>query len=107
MNGNQHSYGISTTRGAESNGIVWWQTLGRWKELSVSSLPEHLQPPIMSCLPACLPACLQGKTVEVGRAHFETDKKRYTILDAPVSGRGREGGGVGERNGSFVRGKRE
>ena len=25
----------------------------------------------------------KGKTVEVGRAHFETDKKRYTILDAP------------------------
>eukprot|EP00897_Mesotaenium_endlicherianum_P002531 jgi/Mesen1/2305/ME000155S01402 len=28
---------------------------------------------------------MQGKTVEVGRAHFETEKKRYTILDAPVS----------------------
>lgn len=27
--------------------------------------------------------CLQGKTVEVGRAAFETDKKRFTILDAP------------------------
>lgn len=25
----------------------------------------------------------KGKTVEVGRAHFETDIKRYTILDAP------------------------
>lgn len=25
----------------------------------------------------------RGKTVEVGRAHFHTDKKRYTILDAP------------------------
>eukprot|EP01132_Coremiostelium_polycephalum_P005593 gene5593-6961_t len=25
----------------------------------------------------------RGKTVEVGRAHFETEKKRYTILDAP------------------------
>jgi peptide chain release factor subunit 3 len=25
----------------------------------------------------------KGKTVEVGRAHFETEKKRYTILDAP------------------------
>ena len=25
----------------------------------------------------------KGKTVEVGRAHFATDKKRYTILDAP------------------------
>lgn len=25
----------------------------------------------------------QGITVEVGRAHFETEKKRYTILDAP------------------------
>ena len=25
----------------------------------------------------------KGKTVEVGRAHFETSKKRYTILDAP------------------------
>ena len=28
-------------------------------------------------------AALQGKTVEVGRAYFETAKKRYTILDAP------------------------
>lgn len=25
----------------------------------------------------------KGKTVEVGKAHFETEKKRYTILDAP------------------------
>ena len=25
----------------------------------------------------------KGKTVEVGRAHFETAKKRYTLLDAP------------------------
>lgn len=25
----------------------------------------------------------RGKTVEVGRAHFETARKRYTILDAP------------------------
>ncbi|CAM9659796.1 unnamed protein product [Discosporangium mesarthrocarpum] len=25
----------------------------------------------------------KGKTVEVGRAHFETSNKRYTILDAP------------------------
>jgi len=25
----------------------------------------------------------KGKTVEVGRAHFETDTKRYTIMDAP------------------------
>ncbi len=25
----------------------------------------------------------KGKTVEVGRAHFETPNKRYTILDAP------------------------
>lgn len=25
----------------------------------------------------------QGKTVEVGRAYFETDIRRYTILDAP------------------------
>jgi hypothetical protein len=25
----------------------------------------------------------KGKTVEVGRAHFETSRKRYTILDAP------------------------
>jgi len=25
----------------------------------------------------------KGKTVEVGRAHFETEDKRYTILDAP------------------------
>lgn len=25
----------------------------------------------------------KGITVEVGRAHFETSKKRYTVLDAP------------------------
>jgi peptide chain release factor subunit 3 len=25
----------------------------------------------------------KGKTVEVGRAYFETDARRYTILDAP------------------------
>ena len=25
----------------------------------------------------------KGKTVEVGRAHFSTDKRRYTVLDAP------------------------
>lgn len=25
----------------------------------------------------------RGKTVEVGRAHFETAKRRYTVLDAP------------------------
>ncbi|CAH7667794.1 P-loop containing nucleoside triphosphate hydrolase protein [Phakopsora pachyrhizi] len=25
----------------------------------------------------------KGKTVEIGRAYFETDKRRYTILDAP------------------------
>lgn len=25
----------------------------------------------------------KGKTVEVGRAYFETDTRRYTILDAP------------------------
>jgi peptide chain release factor subunit 3 len=25
----------------------------------------------------------KGKTVELGRAFFETDKRRYTILDAP------------------------
>ncbi|GAB5033106.1 elongation factor tu [Nannochloropsis oceanica] len=25
----------------------------------------------------------KGKTVEVGRAHFDTDAKRYTIMDAP------------------------
>jgi peptide chain release factor subunit 3 len=25
----------------------------------------------------------KGKTVEVGRAHFTTSKKRYTLLDAP------------------------
>lgn len=28
---------------------------------------------------------LQGKTIEVGRAHFETETTRFTILDAPVS----------------------
>jgi peptide chain release factor subunit 3 len=25
----------------------------------------------------------KGKTVEAGRAHFETEKKRYTVIDAP------------------------
>lgn len=25
----------------------------------------------------------KGKTVEVGRAHFETERKHFTILDAP------------------------
>lgn len=25
----------------------------------------------------------KGKTVEVGRAYFETDRKHFTILDAP------------------------
>lgn len=25
----------------------------------------------------------KGKTVEVGRAYFETEKRRYTVLDAP------------------------
>jgi translation elongation factor EF-1alpha len=25
----------------------------------------------------------KGKTVEVGRAHFETETKRFTIMDAP------------------------
>jgi hypothetical protein len=29
-------------------------------------------------------SCVQGKTVEVGRAHFETEHTRFTILDAPV-----------------------
>lgn len=28
---------------------------------------------------------VQGKTVEVGRAYFETENTRFTILDAPVS----------------------
>jgi hypothetical protein len=27
----------------------------------------------------------RGKTVEVGRAHFESASKRYTILDAPYA----------------------
>jgi hypothetical protein len=29
-------------------------------------------------------ASVQGKTVEVGRAYFETENTRFTILDAPV-----------------------
>lgn len=41
---------------------------------------------VASCLP-----CIsfpnterdKGKTVEVGRAYFETEKKHFTILDAP------------------------
>lgn len=37
------------------------------------------------CLIACGWMCSQGKTVEVGRAYFETEKSRFTILDAPVS----------------------
>eukprot|EP00268_Persea_americana_P032306 TRINITY_DN3171_c0_g1_i4.p1 TRINITY_DN3171_c0_g1~~TRINITY_DN3171_c0_g1_i4.p1 ORF type:complete len:100 (-),score=22.08 TRINITY_DN3171_c0_g1_i4:98-397(-) len=27
---------------------------------------------------------VKGKTVEVGRTHFETDTRRFTILDAPM-----------------------
>lgn len=40
-----------------------------------------------SCFSNFLPFCsdIQGKTVEVGRAHFETENTRFTILDAPVS----------------------
>ncbi len=30
-----------------------------------------------------LPERDKGKTVEVGRAYFETEKKHFTILDAP------------------------
>lgn len=40
-----------------------------------------VDPPFHPCL--VYVTQLQGKTVEVGRAHFETAKKRYTILDAP------------------------
>lgn len=32
-----------------------------------------------------LPLPFQGITVEVGRAHFETETTRFTILDAPVT----------------------
>ncbi len=35
------------------------------------------------CGIAIIYCCYQGKTVEVGRASFETDKKRFSILDAP------------------------
>ena len=38
------------------------------------------------CVCVCVCDCvwtIQGKTVECGRASFETDKKRFTILDAP------------------------
>lgn len=34
---------------------------------------------------SCLQFPVQGKTVEVGRAHFETETTRFTILDAPVT----------------------
>lgn len=33
----------------------------------------------------CYFESIQGKTVEVGRAHFETETTRFTILDAPVN----------------------
>ncbi len=36
-----------------------------------------------SACPPCLPSTAQGITQEVGRAHFETSKHRYTVLDAP------------------------
>jgi peptide chain release factor subunit 3 len=35
------------------------------------------------CLNFLTMLTIQGITVEVGRAHFNTEKKRYTILDAP------------------------
>jgi peptide chain release factor subunit 3 len=31
----------------------------------------------------CSPERDKGKTVEVGRAYFETERKHFTILDAP------------------------
>ena len=46
-----------------------------------SELAAALSQAPLFTLPAFKPQ--QGKTVEVGRAYFETPKKRYTILDAP------------------------
>ena len=40
-------------------------------------------PPAACRLPPAACRHPQGKTVEVGRAYFETAAKRYTILDAP------------------------
>ena len=37
----------------------------------------------MSKLPCSIPEREKGKTVEVGHASFETEKKHFTILDAP------------------------
>jgi translation elongation factor EF-1alpha len=45
--------------------------------------PRSLSPFLAPLLILCLCVRTQGKTVEVGRAAFETEKKRYTILDAP------------------------
>jgi hypothetical protein len=47
------------------------QAQARWQEATRAASPRPLAPPP------------QGKTVEVGRAYFETSKKRYTVLDAP------------------------
>ena len=38
---------------------------------------------ILACCNLLALARAKGKTVEVGRAPFETEAKRYTILDAP------------------------
>jgi hypothetical protein len=46
-------------------------------------LPHALGCSTQPLLRILLLSSLQGKTVEVGRAYFETPKKRYTILDAP------------------------
>lgn len=50
--------------------------------------PSHKKFAIVKCYLCGLTSkkrVIQGITVEVGRAHFETETTRFTILDAPVS----------------------
>jgi translation elongation factor EF-Tu-like GTPase len=43
----------------------------------------HFRMTIVSKFPCSIPEREKGKTVEVGHASFETEKKHFTILDAP------------------------
>ena len=53
-----------------------WPCWARWLWLMVSGWSTRVADGVCGGM--------QGKTVEVGRAHFETLKTRFTILDAPV-----------------------
>ena len=77
MRENLHSLDRSSTAWAPS-------TSAPSKSMSVkpriSTVNPGFSPPIMDTNEE---ERAKGKTVEVGRAHFDTDKKRYTVLDAP------------------------